>query len=906
MEYVGKKKAFSTYGSDEMKYLKSKREIIQHLHDENLSIDVYCESIFVKIVDKLFFITYEKVCAVTLQINHISAVNSRCDDLLPIEELMNENIFLLDNLERKSSFFESLKTNNQKSKKSKIKNTKGFDFELISKVFHQFDIELGEVGVMIDNEVFIETNLNVKLINSVLNNLPFLPDNIIDMNSRKIHIGIYPSLIKLVKLVQNIEYYYNLYSKQYNLNNKTDDDNAENYNEKIKKDENLQHSTIVEFFQKELKNKLLELIEDEKANKYILSYLKNRMSTIFYYTVGKAIEIDSAKDLKDGGKDQKNSNFDENKRQSKLCIEGKSDEAKLQLMQENGIYIELCECDETDLNFNSIKVGKFNRSLFRHNSTNDLFNNANNNMSKFNSNNNPSNQAYFNSGNLKHAFSTNNYQNNTNTNQSNNAFKYKILTLHMPLLIFQAKESLFYEEKTLWTSDLKAHQTKTLEKINIAFDYSKKMKFSPIEFLFCKNFMNSISFLENNSHTNDLSDLSFTSLDFPFDLTFNSGNIELRNAFHQISYYYEEDLGKVYSKLFYGNNKSERQSKLDISIEHIKLKLFSVINSKMFNLIHNIKIFQNMYEDLENDKIEIKDYNDNEKDFNNKDYNKLQLEESDYYNHNNNNNNNTSLKPKKKLSTHSVKIYINKISLRFYYKPINKHNNLMALFVVKDISYAENNVFNGFLNINSKTNKSDNTNKDSSNNNHRNNNNNSNNVNNLFNDKAVLANFFISNIKLICSIPQKFSIEPNNENFINNKQNSINLNNNNLNLINNNHNNKNSNKDFIKTGTIGNLGGNLNEFKLDNTKIDHELKNNPKNNFKNNLNLIEENSNSINNNSINNSINSDKRIHIKVVEDKTKEELISNMKKEENKLIVLSLGNINLRFIESAKKRIGF
>ena len=68
--------------------------------------------------------------------------------------------------------------------------------------------QINTITINIDNEApLINTQLKIKLIQCVLPNIPFLPENIIDMHSSYIKINLTPSVIKLTQILSNLSYY---------------------------------------------------------------------------------------------------------------------------------------------------------------------------------------------------------------------------------------------------------------------------------------------------------------------------------------------------------------------------------------------------------------------------------------------------------------------------------------------------------------------------------------------------------------------------------------------------------------------------------------------------------------------------------------------------------------------------
>ena len=75
-----------------------------------------------------------------------------------------------------------------------------FDFNAVINILMKTEIKIKNIEIFIENQTFLETNLNIVMIRNMIGNLPFFPDNIIDIHCPFLKIRIFPSMIKVKKI----------------------------------------------------------------------------------------------------------------------------------------------------------------------------------------------------------------------------------------------------------------------------------------------------------------------------------------------------------------------------------------------------------------------------------------------------------------------------------------------------------------------------------------------------------------------------------------------------------------------------------------------------------------------------------------------------------------------------------
>jgi hypothetical protein len=788
--------------SFEMNYLLSKLRYIEDLIKAKTSINLNISTINFKIIDKLYFVTYEKISSLTLRISNLKMINNKMNTLpinskdesknncngtnlnVGVKDYFNTNVpagnktsLINNNMQHGTrnininadtdrNFLDIIRDNNSEvnvanrdhintvikedirvedrnivnsspkntsplnplinsnnnnfnaniitSSTTSVNNLKNFDFDLILKTFWETNISIDKIYLLIDDEFsLLETNLHAKFLSSIMPNIPFLPNSILDIKSNYIKINITPTLIKVSYIFSNLSYFQNLYSKKFEIVKKKKE-NLEKIKEKSKSDNT---SSIIAHFHRKFQKNLLKILENKNRYQELISYLKNRTNTIVYYSIGKF-------------------NPNCNEREVNNC--------------NHGIFVKFQEYDTP------IEENKYIPNL-----TNKTAKTLKNGMIITESNN-------------EDIFSQKELENNN------------IFTLHIPILIFNMRDTLFYMEKQLWLSDVFtfSEQNLNFEKLKIKFDSEEQFKFTSFEFLFCKLFLNTTDFmLYNNNDIQGLSDAEFTSRDFPFDLKFTApAKLKLNNVYSQKSFYYEQEevlRNKIYAKIFpqgineHFKSKEDILSYLKFSISKISFQIFAKHNSQIFTFYNNMKSYSSLEKDLKINKFHIEHIGENitkepvafssssqgqpvhqgkTEGFKlKKKINEINIKNSNKDNQVQNNLINPTNQNQivtQKFSTHRIYIHVKDIKFKLFYNTHNNHSNPMLFFVMNEISYQENTqkALTNFSNNNPQSEE--------------------NFSRGIFNRSPIeapkiftLSHLFISSIKIVLSIPSFFRPE---------------------------------------------------------------------------------------------------------------------------------------------------
>ena len=275
----------------------------------------------------------------------------------------------------------------------------------------------------------------------------------------------------------------------------------------------------------------------------------------------------------------------------------------------------------------------------------------------------------------------------------------KIFSIHIPLLIYNMRKALFYEKAQLWISSIRTIEEKEqrfFHKLKVTFNKTL-YTFTYIEFLMCKNLINSIGYL-NSNNTDSLS------LDETKHL-FNINNYcenELNLVFSRISYYYEDtDLREQY-KIIYNNKKNDIsfntfstiKSNLTLNIERISIIFIGKNNKDIFSLIHDCKVYQKLCEHLLDNMQSLEDIRKINRENNRRitTNSNSQEEKEEKNNEINDNTNEMNILPIKfrKISLHTIDFFIKKITLKFLSDEDFSLKSLGIIVYIKDVNYCEN------------------------------------------------------------------------------------------------------------------------------------------------------------------------------------------------------------------------
>ena len=292
-------------------------------------------------------------------------------------------------------------------------------------------------------------------------------------------------VIKLVKILGNLIYYRDLYDKNFKINSDIEKIIEERKQKQLEEDHNtiskMKHyienlMTYLEKLARNAKSENPDLIKKEFYN-----LINNRKSSIINISIGKH---SSQNDLK-----------------------------------EKGIVIDICEVDNIqNINNNTDLASEDPLSSY---------------TSKENFIEEKKDASFFNQS-INQPFLK-------NLNECREFHEIKdshIFTMHIPLVIFNVRESMFTNQKQLWISDITTTNygsSNEFEKIKIKLNdlsKEKKMYFNPIELAFNKQLIESINYfeLEEENHIIKEDDskiqysVNFNSNNFPFDNSFNSSS----------------------------------------------------------------------------------------------------------------------------------------------------------------------------------------------------------------------------------------------------------------------------------------------------------------------------------------------------------------------------------------------
>ena len=276
----------------------------------------------------------------------------------------------------------------------------------------------------------------------------------------------------------------------------------------------------------------------------------------------------------------------------------------------------------------------------------------------------------------------------------------KIFSIHIPLLIYNMRKALFYEKAQLWISSIRTIEEKEqrfFHKLKVTFNKTL-YTFTYIEFLMCKNLINSIGYL--NSNKTDTLSLDETKKLFNIN---NYCENELNLVFSRVSYYYEDtDLREQY-KIIYNNKQNDIsfntfstiKSNLTLNIERISIIFIGKNNKDIFSLIHDCKVYHKLCEHLLVNMQSLEDIQKINRENNRRITTNSNIQEEEKEEKNNEINDNTNemnILPIKfrKISLHTIDFFIKKITLKFLSDEDFSLRSLGIIIYIKDVNYCEN------------------------------------------------------------------------------------------------------------------------------------------------------------------------------------------------------------------------
>ena len=465
-----------------------------------------------------------------------------------IQLYVYDKVFFLDN-ESFSSFGLVLKDINLKCQKlkeipvqmddkgpgyRKIPLPENYDMSKVSKMLFSSRLSIDSIEIIVDDcEPILRTDFQVSQTFSLMKNTLFIPDYIIDAHTSKLELNIYPCLVKMLKNLENISFFQNLYSS------------------KVKK--NVKQSTGLDNISQIIKNNFdrfirnLDLFFKDKCSyknenpdsklKNLEYYLEKRNNILIMYSIGHSND------------------------------------------PEQGIIVNVYSQD----NYNEERP-----------QGNDLYKQANtvrpNNklQRKMNSN---SSSNYFDRNQRTNSFVTNEHLMLNNCRNVEPFFSFK-----SDLFVFHSVVNLFYTQKEIWLCPIKTVKDCSYETFKIELNQCEPFSFSSNEYMFCKHFIDSldtdnISFGELSDdfpYDNSLKiqNLNFNCL-FKQTTLFYEESPKLRNIYlnHFSNVIHNYEMAKM----------SRYLSNLSINIHSIDINIIFKNNKDLIDLFYGASNYNSLY-----------------------------------------------------------------------------------------------------------------------------------------------------------------------------------------------------------------------------------------------------------------------------------------------------------------------
>ena len=147
-------------------------------------------------------------------------------------------------------------------------------------MLENFQIDINSIKIKIDKKInILETDLKINIIKSIWENIFFLPNVCLDINSNKIIISVSPTLIKSFNLIENLNKYRILYENKYKIKNKNKFNKSFNLKKKNKKTANI--NQIMGYI-----NEIKKLLDYDESFFILKYYFIYRMKNAIYYSIG--------------------------------------------------------------------------------------------------------------------------------------------------------------------------------------------------------------------------------------------------------------------------------------------------------------------------------------------------------------------------------------------------------------------------------------------------------------------------------------------------------------------------------------------------------------------------------------------------------------------------------------------
>ena len=231
-------------------YIIKKKDLIMNIKKNKLDINLSINNININIYDKIFFISSGMNSIISIEISDI-IINNKVIDNFPINKIFN------------------LKFN--------YSNFEPFD---LLELLENFQIDINSIKVKIDKKInILETDLKINIIKSIWENIFFLPNVCLDINSNKIIISVSPTLIKSFNLIENLNKYRILYENKYKIKNKNKFNKSFNLKKKNKKTANI--NQIMGYI-----NEIKKLLDYDESFFILKYYFIYRINNAIYYSIG--------------------------------------------------------------------------------------------------------------------------------------------------------------------------------------------------------------------------------------------------------------------------------------------------------------------------------------------------------------------------------------------------------------------------------------------------------------------------------------------------------------------------------------------------------------------------------------------------------------------------------------------
>ena len=264
---------------DDYRKIKAKRRVFEELKKKN---DINYEPIEMVYIDNIS--------------NHIKEITNK-ENNMTFE--FNENVKMLIRVYDKIHFYNTelnscitLELKDLIFEKNKIRSLvpfpnndnnlpENYEMSKICKTIFCSHLKIGSIELSIDNNVpILNTDIEMNKYYSLMKNSLYIPDSIMDVHTNQFEFNLYPCVFKLIKNIQNISSYEELYEFLYNRKEKEVKKFLEKNFSIIKNNFLRFIQNLTTIFNAENKN------EENNEIKPLEYYLEKRNNNIIMYTVG--------------------------------------------------------------------------------------------------------------------------------------------------------------------------------------------------------------------------------------------------------------------------------------------------------------------------------------------------------------------------------------------------------------------------------------------------------------------------------------------------------------------------------------------------------------------------------------------------------------------------------------------